>query len=65
MADERLRRVAQALNDLQGAGVRVSAAHGAVLTDYGFLIQDEGGAWGVRMKIVDPLLRPVGDPDND
>ena len=61
----RLRRVAQALNDLQDAGVRVGVAHGAVLTDYGFLIQDECGAWGVRMKVVDPHMKPVGDPDDD
>ena len=65
MAQERLGCVAQALNDLQAYGVRVSAAHGALLTDYGFLIPAEDGTWAVRMKVYDPQMQPVGDPDDD
>lgn len=65
MTEERLGHVAQAFNDLQSFGVHVSAAHGAILTDHGFLIQDADGQWGARMKIVDPQMVPRGDPDDD
>ena len=65
MTEERLGHVALAFNNLQAFGVRVSVAHGAILTDYGFLLQDEDGTWGVRMKITDPDMIPRGDPDDD
>lgn len=65
MTEERLGHVAQALNDLQSFGIRISVSHGAILTDYGFVIPQDDGAWDVRMKITDPDMVPRGDPDDD
>jgi hypothetical protein len=60
-----LAEIAQALNALRDLGVTVSARHGAVITDYGFLLPCDDGSWHVRMKLYDPQCVPVGDPDDD
>jgi hypothetical protein len=60
-----LTEIAQALTALGDFGVRVSARHGAVITDYGFLTPVDDGSWQVRMKVYDPQMQPVGDADDD
>lgn len=60
-----LTEIAQALTALGDLGVRVSARHGAVITDCGFVIPDGDGSWRAHMKVYDPQMQPVGDPDDD
>lgn len=60
-----LTEIAQALTALGDLGVRVTARHGAVITDYGFIIPADDGSWDARMKAYDPQMQPVGDPDDD
>lgn len=63
---ERFLQVAQVFNDLRDLGItNVSARHGAVMSDFGYVLQNEDGSWSVRMKIYDPEYSPVGDADDD
>lgn len=64
MVRRRFAQVAELLNDLRACGISVSAAHGAVISDYGFILPGADG-WQVRMKITDPEMAPRGDPDDD
>lgn len=58
--------IADALGQLHGKGVQPVLRHNAVLTNTGYVLPDvNGDSWSVRMKINDPTLVPVGDPDDD
>lgn len=57
--------IARALNDLRDIGVPAQLRHGAIMTDCGFVLPDGDGEWTARLKVYDPHMQPVGDPDDD
>jgi hypothetical protein len=65
LAHPHLAQIARTLNSLRDLGVPVTLRHGVLMTDCGYVIPDDDGHWSTRMKIYDPHMQPVGDPDDD
>jgi len=62
-APELLSAAADALNALDAAGIPVTLAHGAVITDVGyvFALGGEPGPWRVRSRMLAPFPFTPGD----
>lgn len=57
--------VADALNACEQAGVTVKLKHGAVITDYGFVLPLGDGQWGARTLAYSPFGIPEAEDEMD
>lgn len=69
-APEMLAALASALNALDKAGLRVKFAHGAALTDAGFVFrlaspEASGETWQARTRTLTEFPVPIGDDFDD
>lgn len=60
-----LERLARALDACGEAGVCVKLKHGAVYTEYGYVLPLDDGRWVARSLTWDPLSPAGGDPDDE
>jgi len=73
LAPELLARVARALNDCELAGLMLQVAHGAVISDAGYVLRivlphepgDGGETWQVRTRMLTEFPPPDGDDLDD
>ena len=73
LAPDLLARVARALNDCEAAGLPVQLAHGAVVSDAGYVLRItsphkpafHGETWQVRSRMLTEFRPPEGDGLDD